>query len=114
MYANGRGIGKDEAEAVQWYARRLSKECLAQTNLGVMYANGRGIGKDEAEAVRWYRKAAEQGYATAGTLEERMPPTSAAIIRLRCDCFDRWRNTAMRRLNTNSAECITKVWRATE
>ena len=66
MYANGRGVLKDEAEAVRWY--RLAAEqgdASAQLNLGVMYDNGRGVLKDEAEAVRWFRLAADQGNAAA-------------------------------------------------
>ena len=67
MYANGRGVDKDDAEAVKWF--RLAADqgyAAAQCNLGVMYANGQGIiNKDEAEAVKWYRLAADQGYALA-------------------------------------------------
>ena len=43
MYANGKGVPKDAAEAVQWY--RLAAEqghAFAQLSLGVMYANGEG------------------------------------------------------------------------
>ena len=42
MYANGRGVEQDDAEAVKWY--RLAAEqggAAAQFNLGWMYANGR-------------------------------------------------------------------------
>ena len=62
MHADGRGVLKDEAEAVRWY--RLAAEqgyAIAQHNLGVMYDKGEGVLKDDAEAVRWYRLAAEQG-----------------------------------------------------
>ncbi len=58
----GRGVEKDDAEAVKWYRKAADQGyALAQYNLGVMYANGRGVVKDDAEAVKWYRKAAEQG-----------------------------------------------------
>jgi len=66
MYANGRGVAKDDAEAVKWF--RLTAEqgnARAQFNLGVMYDNGRGVAKDAAEAVKWYRLAADQGDAGA-------------------------------------------------
>ena len=66
MYANGEGVPKDEAEAVNWYRKAAEQgHARGQFNLGLMYANGRGVTKDEAEAVNWYRKAAEQGYASA-------------------------------------------------
>ena len=65
-YASGRGVAKDEVEAVKWF-RKAADQGLAQAqyNLGVMYKNGRGVAKDEVEAVKWYRKAADQGYASA-------------------------------------------------
>ena len=62
MYANGRGVEQDDAEAVKWY--RLAAEqgdADAQASLGWMYASGRGVEQDDAEAVKWYRLAAEQG-----------------------------------------------------
>ena len=66
MYATGRGVLKDEAEAVRWYRLAADQgDADAQLNLGVMYDNGRGVLKDEAEAVRWYRLAADQGDAAA-------------------------------------------------
>jgi TPR repeat protein len=65
-YAHGRGVEKDEAEAVVWYRKAAEQgDAAAQCNLGVKYAHGRGVEKDEAEAVVWYRKAAEQGDAAA-------------------------------------------------
>ena len=66
MYASGRGVLEDDAEAVRWY--RLAAEqgdADAQFYLGVSYANGEGVLKDEAEAVRWYRLSADQGDADA-------------------------------------------------
>ena len=62
MYASGRGVLEDDAEAVRWY--RLAAEqgdADAQFYLGVMYASGDGVPEDDAEAVKWYRRAAEQG-----------------------------------------------------
>jgi len=66
MYLHGRGVPKDEKEAVRWY--RLAADqgrASAQCRLGVMYAGGHGVPKDEKEAVRWYRLAADQGRASA-------------------------------------------------
>jgi TPR repeat protein len=62
MYAQGRGVAKDEKEAVKWY-RKAAEQGLAsaQLNLGFMYAQGHGVTKDERVAAEWYRKAAEQG-----------------------------------------------------
>ena len=56
MYANGKGVAKNEAEAVKWYRKAAEQgHASGQCKLGFMYANGKGIAKDEAEAIRWYR-----------------------------------------------------------
>ena len=68
-YYAGRGMAKDEAEALRWV--RLSAHQgypPAQYNLGLMYFRNRAMsdGTDhDAEAARWYRLAAEQGYPPA-------------------------------------------------
>lgn len=66
MYATGRGVRKDYAEAVWWYRKAAERgHALAQNNLGFAYAQGDGVRKDDEEAVRWYRKGAAQGSAPA-------------------------------------------------
>ena len=67
MYAEGRGVSKDEAEvgALVPAGRRSGAMPVRSTSSRIMYADGRGVSKDEAEAVRWYRLAADQGYAKA-------------------------------------------------
>ena len=65
-YRIGRGIPKDDAEAVKWYRKAAEQgNGDAQMFLADAYSNGLGVPKDEAEAVKWYRKAAEQGHAKA-------------------------------------------------
>ena len=64
MYRDGRGVAKDDAQAVQWYRKAAEQgNAFGQTNLGVMYRDGRGVAKDDAQAVEWFRQAAEQGFA---------------------------------------------------
>jgi hypothetical protein len=66
MYENGKGVTRDDKEAVRWYTKAAEQgNAVAQNNLGVMYANGKGVTRDDKEAVRWYTKAAEQGNAMA-------------------------------------------------
>ena len=61
-YAAGKGLRKDEAEAVRWYRKAADADYApAMGQLGLMYANGSGLPKDDAEATRWYRKAADKG-----------------------------------------------------
>ncbi len=62
LYKNGRGVARDEAEAVRWYRLAADEGYLwAQLNLAIMYENGQGVALDETEALRWYRLAAAQG-----------------------------------------------------
>ena len=71
MYANGRGVLKDDAEAVRWY--RLAAEqgkADAQFNLGLMYATGRGVLKDSVLAHMWSNIAGANGNASAGKLRD--------------------------------------------
>ena len=66
MYANGRGVPEDDAEAVRWFRLAADQGVgTAQSNLGVMYHTGDGVTQDYAEPMRWYRLAADQGYARA-------------------------------------------------
>ena len=62
MYYHGRGLQKNDAQAVTWFRRAADQgEPEGQFYVGVMYAEGNGVPQDYAEAVRWYRLAAEQG-----------------------------------------------------
>jgi len=66
LYADGRGVPKDDALAVAWYRKAAEQgHAGAQYNLNTMYAYGRGVTKDNTAAVAWLRKAAEQGHTTA-------------------------------------------------
>ena len=51
MYFNGEGVGKDLAEASQWYRKSAEQnDAGAQFNLGSMYAKGLGVELDHKEA----------------------------------------------------------------
>jgi len=66
MYAEGRGIAPNDAEAALWFERAAEQgEPMAQYNLGASYAGGTGVRKDIAAAAKWFRRAAEQGVALA-------------------------------------------------
>ena len=54
-YADGKGVMKDEVEAVKWYRKAADQgEALAQYNLGVRYANGEGVPKDWIESYAYF------------------------------------------------------------
>ena len=62
MYANGRDVRQDYAEAVRWYRQAAAQGfAQAQYNLGVMYETGRGVRQDLALAQEWYGKACQNG-----------------------------------------------------
>lgn len=71
MYVDGKGVPRDDAEAVKWFRRAAEPAAgdpgfhdgstEAQASLGFMYLNGRGVPEDLIEAAKWYRIAAEKG-----------------------------------------------------
>lgn len=66
LYAEGRGVAKDDTEASKWYRKAADQGyAAAQRSLGDMYLRDQGVSKDEVEAVKWFLKAAEQGDAPA-------------------------------------------------
>ena len=71
MYAAGRGVPQDAAEAVQWY--RLAAEqghATAQYNLGVAYDIGEGVPQDGVSAHMWLNVAAATGHEDARKARE--------------------------------------------
>ena len=53
MYANGRGVSRDDKAAAEW-SRRAAEQGLpaAKAKLGGMYAIGRGVPQDDKAAVQ--------------------------------------------------------------
>ena len=71
-YATGRGVPRDDAEAVSWFQQAAEQgHFSAQFELGHLYATGRGVPQDDAEAVRWFRQAAERVVAAQFELGSR-------------------------------------------
>jgi TPR repeat protein len=66
MHELGRGMAKDEQQAVFWYQKAANQgHPVAQTCLSSMYSEGRGVAKNDQEAAYWFRKAADQGHPKA-------------------------------------------------
>lgn len=65
MFEWGRGVAKDERQAIERYRIVAGTNVLASFNLGWMLEHGRGVAKDERQAAEWFRKAAELKYALA-------------------------------------------------
>ena len=65
-YATGRGVVKDEVQAVKWYRKAaVQGNAQAQYSLGFHYVRSLGVAGDDVEAAKWWRKAADQGHADA-------------------------------------------------
>ena len=65
-YAHGKGVGRDEAEAVRWYRKAAeSGYARSQYRLATMYATGEGVKTDMETAATWYRRAADQAVGNA-------------------------------------------------
>ena len=94
-YLFGRGVARDEAEALVWFRRAAKQDGYdaetaknylkavedgdpdSQYNLAIDYLFGWRIKKNEAEAFKWFRKAAEQGYESAIAQLEELTKDSA-------------------------------------
>jgi uncharacterized protein len=64
MYSTGRGVTRDEKEAVRWRRKAAGNGyALAEWQLGSMLYYGQGVHQDHEKAVRWFQKAAKQGNA---------------------------------------------------
>ena len=63
MYKWGRGVERDDAEALSWYRKAAEQgNADAQYNLGDAYRFEMfDLEQNDVEAVKWYHKAAEQG-----------------------------------------------------
>lgn len=60
MYAEGRGVAKDDAKAFDWLRRAIHSHTEARFLCATIYANGRGIRKDEITAYALFSLAAIQ------------------------------------------------------
>jgi TPR repeat protein len=66
MYENGRGVSKDDQQALTWIRKAADQGlAAAQLNLGLMYQNGQGVPKDDKQAAVWFGKAADQNDVVA-------------------------------------------------
>ena len=60
MYAEGRGVAKDETEAVRLFQQAAAQGyAMGQYGMGLMYEQGWGVARDLVEAQRLFTQAAE-------------------------------------------------------
>ena len=87
MYHEGKGVLKDDAEAVRWYRLAAEQGIAAaqfnlglrykngegvQFNLGLMYSEGKGVLKDSVLAHMWYNIAGANGNEAARKLRDNL------------------------------------------
>jgi hypothetical protein len=82
-YANGRGVRKNDKEAVKWFRKGAEQgDAVGQYNIGLMYRKGRGVRKDYVAAYAWYRLAAYSGFKEGSksreTIAKEMAPEQIA------------------------------------
>lgn len=78
MYANGKGVAQDYAEARKWFEHAADHgEVKAQSNLGALYATGKGVPQSYVEAAKWYGLAAKRGDEAAGSVLEKIRSVQA-------------------------------------
>jgi len=66
MYRDGRGVGRNDKEAVRWFKKAAQAgDMWARTNLAIMYLNGQGTEQNYPEAVELLHLAAGQGDSLA-------------------------------------------------
>ncbi len=66
MYAEGKGVAVNDAEAALWFERAAAQgDAAAQYDLGASYAEGAGVRKDASTAAKWFQRAADQGFPLA-------------------------------------------------
>ena len=64
LYAEGKGVPKDDAKAVHWYTKAAKQgDASAQYMVGVVYYYGDGVPEDHVLAYAWFSIAAAQGDA---------------------------------------------------
>ena len=67
MYAQGRGIERDDSKAREWWEKAAKQGFPpAQTGMGLLYTYGKnGVPHDDKKALEWFKKAAAQNEAFA-------------------------------------------------
>lgn len=62
LYADGKGVEKDDATAFKWFMRAAELgDAAAQYDVGTSYFSGTGVQKNDVEAAKWFLRAANQG-----------------------------------------------------
>ena len=70
MYDNGKGVPKNDAEAVKWYRKAGENgHPIAQLSLGLMYGVGREVPQNHVQSYAWLNLSALDGNETAKIIQ---------------------------------------------
>lgn len=99
LYAEGKGVPKDYAQARQWYEKAAAQgHALAQNNLAELYFAGLGVQQDYVRAYMWVNIAAvhlkgdeqKQAEANRDDVAQRMTPVQVTEAkRLSKECLSK-------------------------
>ena len=108
MFAQGRGVLKDDAQAALWY-RKAAEQGIAQAqyNYGLLSASGaKSLPRDEAGAITWIRLAAEQGLAEAQCSLGARYATARGVARDYVEAYKWLRIASVLGSGPSAEECI--------
>ena len=92
IYANGKGVPKNDSEAIKWYRKAAEQgHAGGQFGLGSGYFLGRGVPEDYVQAFMWLALAKAQGHEKAAKgLDVVNAKMSRAEISKARDLSSRW------------------------
>lgn len=97
IYANGRGVAKNDIQALIWYSKAAHQiHAQAQANLAFMYATGRAVDQDLITAYMWASLAMIHAKGSTRAAAAKFRATLAA---------------AMKADNVAAAERRVKAWK---
>ncbi len=81
IYANGRGVAKNDIQALIWYTKAAHQvHARAQANLAFMYATGRAVPQDLITAYMWASLAMTHAKGSTREAAARFRATLAAAM----------------------------------
>jgi TPR repeat protein len=80
MYADGRGVQKDDAKAAQWFQKAAGQgDAYSQRMLGLMHLQGRGVVRDRQTGCDLLRASAQQGAGESSALYTQFCVANTAV-----------------------------------
>ena len=88
MYFFGRGVSKDDQQAVAWLRKAADKgNAFGQYGLGLVYMVGRGVPKDNELAYFWFMLAGAKGHHAASVKRNQLEASLTAPQRAKVKAY---------------------------